>query len=54
MTQRNIKIARNFDPEEQVKKYTVSVPEIVGEMYAKYIAGKARVNKGAFSSWWDT
>lgn len=44
MTQRNIKITRNFRPEEQVKKYAVSVPKIVREMYANCIAGKAKVN----------
>lgn len=44
MTQRNIKITPNFHPEEQVKKYAVSVPKIIREMYANYISGKARVN----------
>lgn len=44
MTQRNIKIIRNFHPGVQVKKYAVSVPKIVREMYANCISGKARVN----------
>lgn len=32
ITQRNRKITRNFHPEEQIKKYAISMPEIVKGM----------------------
>lgn len=38
MTQRNIKITRNFLAEEQIKKYAVRVPKIVRETYISFIA----------------
>lgn len=50
MTRRNRKITRNFHPGKQIKKYIVSVSEVVRRMYAKHVIGKTRMTKGLLPS----
>lgn len=50
MTKRNRKITKNFHPEKQIKKYIVSVPEIIKRMYAKHVIGKTTVANGLLPS----